>query len=132
MHAARADADASAYPTGRKKRFTDPAQGYTDSTKGGLANTLTRSMAEHREEGNTAFREKRYEAARHAYAAALAVIYVHENAERALLLSNMAAVSLKLGQWSAAINDCTAALSVSDAAPETREKVRGGDKALPM
>eukprot|EP00966_Prymnesium_polylepis_P130735 3023853-Prymnesium_polylepis.1 len=44
------------------------------------------------------------------------------SSERALLLANMAAASLKLGEWDSAVNDCTAALSMSAAAADTRHK----------
>ena len=74
------------------------------------------------EGADAAFRAGRYEEARRAYATALTVADVHANEERARLLCEMAAASLRLGHWPAAINDCTAALSVGAASEETRRR----------
>ena len=78
------------------------------------------SASELKDRGNLAFKEGRLRDARDAYSAGLLVAV--ENAERSTLLTNRAAVAVKLSDWSSAINDCTAALSVSAISSDTRTK----------
>ena len=83
------------------------------------------SVATLKQQGNEQFKAGRPLEAREAYTAALAASsrgVGAENAERATLLTNRAACALKLREWPAAINDCTAALSMTAAAAETRAK----------
>jgi tetratricopeptide (TPR) repeat protein len=75
-----------------------------------------------RVEGNSHFRAGRMAVARSAYSAALAVSPPSDNAASATILTNRAAASLQLSDWTAVINDCTAALTLTAIAPETRRK----------
>ena len=83
------------------------------------------TVVELKERGNLAFKGGRLDEACAAYTAALAASSRcdGENAEiSSTLLTNRAACCLKLGDWAATINDCTAALSMSAALAETRTK----------
>ena len=82
----------------------------------------TLSPSEHKAAGNLAFKEGRLAEARSAYGAALAATGAADNGERSTLLANRAACALKLADWGGAINDCTAALSMSAITPATRTK----------
>ena len=86
----------------------------------------TLSAADLKELGNVAFKSGDHVEARRYYSEALAAAVgtaTAENAaERAILLSNRAACALKLADWPAAINDCTAVLSMSAASANTRTK----------
>jgi hypothetical protein len=75
-----------------------------------------------RVEGNSHFRAGRMDAARSMYTAALAASPPSDNAASATILTNRAAASLKLTDWTAVINDCTAALTLTEIAPESRRK----------
>ena len=78
------------------------------------------SASDCKEEGNRAFKEGRLQDAREAYSSGL--LAADANAERSILLTNRAACALRLLDWAGAINDCTAALSVSAASTDTRAK----------
>ena len=84
------------------------------------------SFAVHRDAGNRAFRSGDAHEAKTEYSAALAAasssVDESDASERASVLANRAACCLRLREWAAVINDCTAALSLSDAKPETRIK----------
>jgi len=75
-----------------------------------------------RAEGNAHFKAGRMDAARLTYSSAIAASPPRENSARATILTNRAAASLKLSDWTAAINDCTAALTLTAIAPESRAK----------
>jgi len=75
-----------------------------------------------RAEGRAHYSAKQWEAARCAYTSALSCRGVVDNAMRALLLANRAQVFVKESNWASVINDCTAALTLTDIAPETRTK----------
>ena len=81
------------------------------------------SASELREKGNIAFKAGHLEEARRLYSKALAYA---DNAERSTLLANRAACALRQRDWAGAINDCTAALSVSAtcAAPPAHRRHR--------
>ena len=84
------------------------------------------SFAVHRDAGNRAFRSGDAHEAKTEYSAALAAasssVDESDASERASVLANRAACCLRLREWAAVINDCTAALSLSDSKPETRIK----------
>lgn len=75
-----------------------------------------------RAEGNGHFKAGRVAEARAAYGAALSSLPLGDNAGRATLLTNRAAAALKATDWTAAINDCTAALTLTAIGSETRRK----------
>ena len=85
-------------------------------------NAMDTSVTVLKERGNRAFKAGNLQEAKDAYSEALAGCAGRFNAERSTLLTNRAACSLKLSDWAGAINDCTAALSVAAATPETRTK----------
>eukprot|EP00967_Tisochrysis_lutea_P008770 scaffold10484_cov31-Tisochrysis_lutea.AAC.7 len=75
-----------------------------------------------RTQGNMHFKEGRMEEARTLYTAAIAASPQQDNAARATILTNRAAASLKLSDWAASINDCTAALTLTAIAPDCQRK----------
>ena len=80
----------------------------------------------HRAAGNGHFAAKRFRDARRAYDRALEA--AADDAARAAVLSNRAAASLELGDFAAAVNDCTAALALAGDA-KSGEARRLADKA---
>ena len=80
------------------------------------------SVLELKRRGNRAFKAAEFREAQAAYSEALAGCAAGDNAERSTLLTNRAACAIKLCDWSAAINDCTAALSVSAVTPDSKTK----------
>ena len=90
------------------------------------ASTPQQTVGELKELGNAAFKDGRPAHALEQYSAALAAAAANASecnaAERSTLLTNRAACSLKLTDWAAAINDCTAALSMAAASTSTRAK----------
>lgn len=77
-----------------------------------------------RVEGNEHFKAGRMAEARAAYTAAVSASPPGDNALRATVLTNRAAAALRCSDWTAAINDCTAALTLTAISPETRTKAR--------
>lgn len=74
--------------------------------------SATKTWAQHKEEGNDAYKQGKIEAAVEAYIAALRSPDV-PNADRAVILCNRAQCYLKLNNNAAAIDDCTASLTHS-------------------
>lgn len=92
----------------------------------GNATVPAMTVSDLKDLGNAAFKKEEVDTALSYYNAALAEaanIASEENAsERSILLINRAACALKLADWPAAINDCTAALSMGAASSSTRRK----------